>query len=206
MTCNCGSDWIEWAKHLPWGHQKQLWWKRSQWMVVFQYTTFLRRKGVTSCPPGLTAASSYATASCLYIEEARAKGKVGHPLTNVFDSLTHSANAYCLYLHTSNMALRVSLWCLVERLWVVAVMCHGQIPNQWGGMEGGSEYPGLSPNFAAALDNSHPFLEHPHKSMSLHLPHNYNVMIYGFCTLLPYHEFSEERTVSRSFLFSHSLS
>ena len=46
---------------------------------------------------------------------------------------------------------------------------HGQIPNQWGVMEGGSGYLGSRPNFAAALDKSHPFLECPRKSVIYHI-------------------------------------
>lgn len=125
------------------------------------YHLFEEEAGVTSCSPGLTAASSGATASCLYTEEVRAEGKVGCLLTNAFDSLTHSVNVYCLYLYVSNTfswgshGLRGLLLMLVERLSVIFVMCRVQIPNQWGGMEGGSGYPGSSPNFAAALDKSH---------------------------------------------------
>lgn len=36
------------------------------------------------------------------------EGKVGHLLTNAFDSLTHSVNVYCLYLYVSNIFSWVS--------------------------------------------------------------------------------------------------
>lgn len=163
-------------------------------MVVPQWNTFFEdEEEVASCPPGLTNALPYATASCLHFEEVRAKGKfVFSPMPS---SLTHSATVCCLSIHINNMFSWGS--CGLGSLFLVpcgktvghTCMCRGPIPNPWGGIERGSGHLGSG------------WVTSTFRVPTQTYGSDFTTLVNCNYIWFPYHKYLEERTMSRPSLF-----